>query len=1423
MKKYLIALLLSLSCTFALAAVGCVSNDPPQSGSESESDSVQEITDPVAVKFVDGEGYSFTSNAQNGVVQRGSTLTFNVELGGFYTGSPLAYVNGVAIGPNADGSYSVKVDEEVTITATGVQKDISNMAGTGAFESPFQVSKPIDLLYIAEQVNKGNRTYATGAYLLVNDIDCKGEELQVIGNNPDDPVNPAFFSGCFVSNYSDETGASYRYTISNFELNTQGTNYVGLFGAVYADLSVESSGLFYGINLDNFTINAGMYREDSASSTSDTIACGGLIGYGVGVNAMLCGATNGEIYVDADESYFSFVGGLIGYQQGYYFTEYGEPMPSEVSYSYTDVDVTITQGLGLYAGGISGYLATNYPFGAIATINNSYSTGNVSGAIRSGGIAGGLGQYTSVSNCYATGDISAISQQSNSDKLWTGSEYCLAHAGGIVGFAENDTVANDCYFGGTLSAYTVSGGTSLKPGEEATDAMPNGANGSNKFAFANAAIGGGNDAGYVYINSEKYIARDCLSGDDIDLSNANAFTEKLSWQEYNWVFAAKKYPTINYAYSSEEVIKLTMTLHYVAPNAASGTEIKVNGNATNAHTYFDSAQQSPSYAPIGNFYATGSLSMAYKADNNGYRSYGYFFDPECTQRVPYSYLPMKNVSFYIGFADATPLIGTYYFKTEDNEKAQTLVFDKDGFLTYSDGAKTQRASYYFDGTNIVVEGARLARYYNGEIIVDNNDTSVYADANFDLYRYTYYNYIGKLSNDGLTLYDGTYFTEAKPLVASKTAPTLETYDVFKGEWSPSATVNKKFSFDGKGNFTYAYTSYARTGSMLGYTATPTVLESASGTYRLADGDAHTILFAMNDANYSATLNANTGALEIKNLAENTSFVCYREIGYLGSWTASGYTLTLQGIRADGTGLATFAYADGTTYELFYEASETAGYVCLYMPDGEDNGDFFGYFSYDLATNTLTVVLGDSEAESGYSAQSMYLVDDFNGEWISNASDFLNMEFEFDGNGLYGFMNRSGALLLTDGENTHRLSYTLDSTQNGKFSYNGNEYLLTFDHITGSAKITQVNERELERKDEFASKVFVDLNGGKYVLNGKGNLDIGGKLTVNGKTEYVYKTASVGYDVYTGTQKVGSIVKADDHYDLTLDGTTTDLYLQNEFMGSWAISGEFALFKIGPTDLNNKIQATFKGSAVTLTQLDPKTLTFRYRDEIGMPIDYYVFVIYDEIVEENVLVVSRFANLLGDYLVCSKANEMYGEWKLNTTSSRKTSIEFDGVSSSYQNGIARLKDSLTGSSTMFYYTVRDDGVLMWSQEAMGEENSTWYYLLTFTDTPTKDSFIFGERAFNRKRVDGLCLTKATDTETKQTYIFDGGCYNGGTGYIYVDSLSGAKKYAYTYITYNSNSSATLEVTDVSTNKKYSATLDYSDNTNITFTLGEEIAE
>ena len=164
------------------------------------------------------------------------------------------------------------------------------MVGTGSFEDAFVVSRPIDLLYIAEQVNKGVYEYVTGAYVLGNDIDCGGEELKIIG---DMSTENSFFSGCFTCYTNSETGEMQTYTISNFTINSENANYVGLFGTVYADLSVTSSGLFYGINLDNFTINTRI--SEDVMSANRSISVGSLIGYGVGANVYLCSATNGSI------------------------------------------------------------------------------------------------------------------------------------------------------------------------------------------------------------------------------------------------------------------------------------------------------------------------------------------------------------------------------------------------------------------------------------------------------------------------------------------------------------------------------------------------------------------------------------------------------------------------------------------------------------------------------------------------------------------------------------------------------------------------------------------------------------------------------------------------------------------------------------------------------------------------------------------------------------------------------------------------------------------------------------------------------------------------------------------------------------------------------------------------------------------------
>lgn len=268
------------------------------------------------------------------------------------------------------------------------------------------------------------------------------------------------------------------------------------------------------------------------------------------------------------------------------------------------------------------------------------------------------------------------------------------------------------------------------------------------------------------------------------------------------------------------------------------------------------------------------------------------------------------------------------------------------------------------------------------------------------------------------------------------------------------------------------------------------------------------------------------------------------------------------------------------------------------------------------------------------------------------------------------------------------------------------------------------------------------------------------------------------------------------------------------MGEWAISGEFALFTVGPTDTNGVINANYRGHNVKLSYLDTNLLVFSFAEYSGLPMTYYVFVIDDAATGNKVLVLSEYTNLLGDYIVCSRANEMFGTW----TRADGRAIKFDGVSSGYQSGIAVLTNPLAGD-TYFYYTIKEDGILMWSQDLL--QGRTRYYRLDKTENLTDTAaFVKDGKAFIRVEVDGLCLTRAKDTVTGETYVFDGGCINQTNGGIWVGET---KKYEYSFITYNSDNTATLTVIDVETGKTYEATLNYKDQQNITFTLGAEIVE
>ena len=1476
MKKYLIALLLSLSCACALAAAGCGSkgNDNETNGSEiSAPDSGSEITPddgnggeedqgPKTVVFQEGDGYEFkTDFASVETVEYGTEITFDLHVSAFYTGNAIVYVNGKAQAPIADNHYSIKADKDLTITVEGIRKDVSRMDGNGSREAPFYVSKPIDLLFIAEKVNAGEYKYLSASYLLINDIDCKGEELQIIG---DMSTESSYFAGSFTTDYDSSTGIPYDYKISNFRIHSETANYVGLFGTVYKDAAIEGSATFFGVQLDNFTIDVGMYEN---TTESKTISVGSLIGYGVGTTTYLCSATNGTINLLADDSYFAFAGGLIGYQQGFYSADMGGAHPSDIGYCYTDVNVRVLKGMALAAGGISGYMVTNYPFGAPASIHHSYALGNVSGALYSGGVAGSLGQYCVVTNSYATGEVVAKATQSVNDPLATTTDYCYSYAGGIVGFAENDTVVSECFFDGTTAAFASSGAG---------------------YTFANAIVAGGHEAGYVSVSSEKYSVQCCVSNPNV--ADPEYFTDTLSWPSYDWVFKPGKYPVHNLEQDLESddagnsVVKhvtLDMELRFVTKNAQGEmVPLTFGGQELRTVTYFDNGNEALSmYASFGEYLYSGGLSRYMEADN-GYLSYGYFFDEACTQRVPYSYTPMKNVTLYVAFADPTPVVGTYQILGEGTN-AITLTLDKEGIATYSDGNSSQQSNYSFDGEKVLIESARLSRFYLGEIIFDEDDaesdTSKVYDANFDLYRYSYYNYIAEITDDGLAIYDGIYYTKDEPLYVSRNAfrgeyyvkdgdvttyysfygnfaivekvedgestrmeydvcelngktltltdstgnysaitlntDALSKFDTFKGAWVKSATVGKTFTFDGINQFTYAYKSYVRNG----YTCDEYIVESFSGTY---EKHGNGIQFTMDGKTYTAEFDTN-GALKI--VGNNKTQTFHREASFVGSWSNAGAVLELFGIGENGMGNARISYSEGATVDLIYELSETSSYVCLYYPHSSYVKDeIFGYFTFDMITNTLTATLADSDSASGYTTLSLFIADDYTGEWICNAEEFRNVEFDFNGFGLYAhlpYVGMQGTITLIENGRRTSVTYELDAELRGKFAYNGKLYIMTYDE---DEKIVILNNAEsFERKDIFANIDFVDMDGNSYSFDGKSALDIGGKITVNNSNTYGYKPEGNGYVVYNVNTKetVGSLVKARNYYELTINGAKAQLYIRNEFMGTWAISGEFATFVIGPTDINGVVQATFKGQSVEMTYYDVDMLTFRYY-EAGNPYSYYLYMRKD--LDGSPMLLSEEPDGYSGYQVCAKADELFGTWAWNRDEGA-TTISFDGITSPYAQGVAKMKKGINES--LYYYMLKDSGILMWSQEADGA-GKTLYYKIEFTeDLNGRQAYVNGDRAILRTEVDGLYLTEAKAADGK-TYFFDGG-YKDPVGNTPATAgkllVNGEAVYTYLIKSYNNDRTATLEVVEIATGKKFEATLSYADSENVTITFGKEIVE
>lgn len=1408
MKKSILVTLLSISCfSFATLAWAC-----GEETNSSENVSAETYT----VTFTDGKGFTYEKSTSGKTlkVESGEEISFSLDIGAFYTGTPIVLADGVAL-PSLDGTYSLTVTKDTTITVDGITKDVSSMVGTGAYDDAFVISRPIDLIYIAEQVNAGNETYATAAYVLGNDIDCKGETLQMIG---DMRTENAFFSGCFSCYTNSETNEATRYTISNFKINATNSAYVGLFGCVQADLTTEGSGLFYGICIDDFEITASVKNMKN----DPVMYCGGLIGYGMGVTAYLCDATNGKINVLADDNYFSFAGGLMGCQQGSYVQNYSQIFSSEIAYSTVDVDVTAVQGSVLYAGGVVGYAFTD-SLVAPSFIHNAYSTGDVSGAARSGGIAGGLGQYTSVSNAYTTGDVFANCSQAKD--LVSDEEYCYAFSGGIVGFAENDTSINDCFSAGSVTARASEGASYQKAG---------------------AAVGGGYEAGYASVDSQKYAVDNCVGGVTKVTATESAKTT-LGWRAHDWNFAENAFPTINYE-PSDTTVATVVTVKYITKDE--GVTIKVNNLTQTTLTYEDS------YAPLVDAFNGGELGIYLSADDSNYRSFGYFFDEACTRPVPYSYLTTSDKTLYVGFANYAPIVGDYELVTESG--VLKLELTADGYAVYQDGTVKQKARYQFDGETLLLEGVKFAKYYLGAV---DPDLSVNEDEAFDMNRYQYYNFNANVKNGNLALYDGVYFTASNPLVAYKQSATdvligeyyvkdgddvtyytfradgtctgvfndnptlytytlsnssitltvgistetlaksdLQAYDPFKGTWSKASSVGKTYVFDGIG----AWTSYYGA-TLLG-----------KGSYTISDDQMQLTLSSGAKVTFDTE-----GFLEVEKDGVAQRF--YKQNSFVGTWTAAdkALSLTLGGINEAGLGKATITYTDGYSYELLYETSENASYVCLYQLQNSGETTYkviYGYFTYNAASHALSITtFNPYDTNTGYTSHTLQVVDEYVGEWISEDKLFALIEFNGAGNYYEEFLS-GGTLKI--GKET--VAYTLnDQTLNGTFTYNGVEYTLTFDEDNQTVKISAGGaETILLRKDAFADQAFIGFNektfefGKQYRFDGAGNLEKGGKLTV-GETNYVYKkTAQNAYAIYADNVEIGSIVKTQggSHYELTIGEEKTCLYLENELMGNWAMSGAFDTLKIGPTDLNGKIFVLYKNETARMEYLDPSLLTFSCKIE-NMPRTFYVFPL-GMATKIQGIALSEYSSLVyRDYILCSKADELYGTW---SQPGGGFSMQFDGVSfaadSRYAYGTANLL--YKGKTTAYYYMKNASGnIVMWSQELL--LGYTVYYTLQECELTTNGAYVNadGTKAFLRVEVDALFGVVAKDNAGVK-YVFDGGNVGGNEGTITTDE----KTYSYKITAYDSvEYKATLLLTDKQSGEIFEATLDYSNADNQKITL------
>lgn len=424
----------------------------------------------------DSSGNTFTYNTKKAFLNLPKTNDGKTFVGWSTSRSGAvvhAYDTSFEVGADKIGDTSILPAENhgatVDLYAVWVDSDFGSLSGKvkdstwGSQGNPFVISTSQHLKNLSDIVNDNRKpvnsvtgeyygqsistnatsvngviTFANCYFVIASDIGTATGNIDFVPIGKD---STHYFAGTiFGGNDSDATNRTMR-TI-NLNIQQSGVRNVGLFGYVKgegASISyIKTAGTIVGGNATGGLVgcmeNGEIFNCANSATVTGREQVGGIVGYNPDNQR---GKIYGTIINDGAISGTNMVGGLVGQWHGEWNLNgtYG---------TFTNTG-DVNGGTGASVGGIAGF--------ADRTIKNAANSGNVVGGTSVGGIAGRC--QAPIENSYNTGDVRGTATTSQGEI--TGSPTGV-FVGGITGYTSANASISNCYNTGHISALSTSGG-----------------------------------------------------------------------------------------------------------------------------------------------------------------------------------------------------------------------------------------------------------------------------------------------------------------------------------------------------------------------------------------------------------------------------------------------------------------------------------------------------------------------------------------------------------------------------------------------------------------------------------------------------------------------------------------------------------------------------------------------------------------------------------------------------------------------------------------------------------------------------------------------------------------------------------------------------------------------------------------------------